>query len=91
MKANAILWDFDGTLVDSRQKNLSVNRQLIARVTGKPADFFPLLRSQEPFEAADARSKNWREFYRQDFGLSKTESLSCWVRTTFIRWVRSLS
>ena len=75
MKANAILWDFDGTLVDSRHKNLSVNRKIIARVTGKPADSFPLLRSQEQFEAADARSKNWREFYRQDFGLSETETV----------------
>lgn len=74
MKGNAIIWDFDGTLVDSRQKNLSVNRALIAHVTGKPADSFPLLRSQEQFEAADARSKNWRDFYLYDFGLSEEET-----------------
>jgi phosphoglycolate phosphatase-like HAD superfamily hydrolase len=74
MKGNAIIWDFDGTLVDSRQKNLSVNRALIAHVTGKPADSFPLLRSQEQFEAADARSSNWREFYLQDFGMSEEET-----------------
>jgi phosphoglycolate phosphatase-like HAD superfamily hydrolase len=74
MKGNAIIWDFDGTLVDSRQKNLSVNRKLIAHITGRPADSFPLLRSQEQFEAADARSKNWRDFYRHDFGLSETET-----------------
>ncbi len=74
MKGNAIIWDFDGTLVDSRQKNLSVNRALIAHVTGKPADSFPLLRSQELFEAADARSNNWRDFYLVDFGLSEAET-----------------
>ena len=74
MKGNAIVWDFDGTLVDSRHKNLSVNRKLIAHVTGRPADSFPLLRSQELFEAADARSKNWRDFYRHDFGLSEMET-----------------
>lgn len=74
MSGNAIIWDFDGTLVDSRQKNLSVNRALIARVTGKPADSFPLLRSREQFEAADARSNNWRDFYLYDFGMSEEET-----------------
>jgi len=74
MKGNAIVWDFDGTLVDSRQKNFSVNRKLIAHVTGRAADSFPLLRSQEQFEAADARSKNWRDFYRYDFGMTEKET-----------------
>lgn len=74
MKGNAIIWDFDGTLVDSRHKNLSVNRAIIADVTGKPADSFPLLRSQDKFEAADARSKNWRDFYLYDFDMSEAET-----------------
>jgi len=74
MNGNAILWDYDGTLVDSRQKNLSVNRTLIAHVTGKPADSYALLRSQEQFEAADARSKNWRDFYLYDFGFSEEQT-----------------
>ena len=41
---------------------------------GKPADSFPLLRSQEKFEAADARSKNWRALYLYDFGMSEAET-----------------
>lgn len=71
---NAIIWDYDGTLVDSRLKNLNVNRQILEFVTGKDPDSFPLLRSQEKFEAADSRSSNWRDLYRLDFGLSETET-----------------
>lgn len=74
MNGNAIIWDYDGTLVDSRHKNLSVNRQIIEFVTGKDPDSFPLLRSQEQFEAADSRSRNWRDLYRLDFGLSEAET-----------------
>ncbi len=74
MTGNAIIWDFDGTLVDSRQKNFSVNRALIAHVSGRPADSFPLLRSQEQFEAADAQSKNWREFYGHYFRMTEAET-----------------
>ena len=74
MSGNAIIWDFDGTLVDSRQKNLIINRKIIAHITGKPADSFPLLRSQEQFEAADEWSGNWRDFYMNDFGLSKEQT-----------------
>ena len=29
----AILWDFDGTLVDTRAKNMRVNRRIIEEVT----------------------------------------------------------
>jgi phosphoglycolate phosphatase-like HAD superfamily hydrolase len=74
MNGNAIIWDYDGTLVDSRHKNLNVNRQIIQYVTGKDPDIFPLLRSQRQFEAADSRSPNWRDLYRLDFGLSEVET-----------------
>ncbi len=74
MNGNAIIWDYDGTLVDSRQKNMNVNRQIIEYVTGRDPDSFPLLRSQEKFEAADSRSSNWRDLYRLDFGLSEAET-----------------
>ena len=35
MPTCAIVWDFDGTLVDSRHRNLSVNRSIIGELTGR--------------------------------------------------------
>ena len=32
----AVIWDFDGTLVDTRAKNIAVNRRIIEAVTGRP-------------------------------------------------------
>ena len=39
----AVIWDFDGTLVDSHRKNLQVNRAIIHRLTGRRAASFTAL------------------------------------------------
>jgi phosphoglycolate phosphatase-like HAD superfamily hydrolase len=70
----AIVWDYDGTLVDSRIKNRHVNRALVADITGRPADDFPALRSQEEYEAADSRAANWRELYLLELGLTEEQA-----------------
>jgi len=69
----AVIWDFDGTLVDTREKNMNVNRQIARAITGQPWDRFPILANQAAYDDAQRQCANWREFYRQNFGLSKDE------------------
>ncbi len=78
----AILWDFDGTLVDTRAKNMRVNRRIIEEVTGRPATDFDVMSSQETYDQAQRISVNWREFYHLHFGLSEGETDRAGARWT---------
>jgi len=69
MRACAIVWDYDGTLVDSRHRNLSVNRSIIEGLTGRSWNDYETLHSVENYDAAVARCTNWRDFYQREFGL----------------------
>jgi phosphoglycolate phosphatase-like HAD superfamily hydrolase len=69
MPACAIIWDYDGTLVDSRHRNLSVNRSIIEDLTGRSWQDFEALHSVANYDAAVARCTNWRDFYQREFGL----------------------
>jgi len=69
MPACAIIWDYDGTLVDSRHRNLSVNRSIVQRLTGRSWPEFRALRSILEYDAAVARCTNWRDFYEREFGI----------------------
>jgi phosphoglycolate phosphatase-like HAD superfamily hydrolase len=66
----AVLWDFDGTLVDTRARNMSVNRRIIAEITGRDWSEFEVMRSQEAYDRAQRGAANWREFYRTHCRLS---------------------
>ncbi len=65
----AIIWDYDGTLVDSRHRNLSVNRSIIEGLTGRSWRDFGALISVADYDDAVARCTNWRDFYQGEFGL----------------------
>ena len=67
MNIKAIIWDYDGTLVDTRAKNLNVTRKIITDLTGRDTFSFPVLRSQKNYDAANRRTPNWRELYRTEF------------------------
>ncbi len=69
----AVIWDFDGTLVDTREKNLNVNRRIVRSITDQRWDRFPILANQEAYDEAQNRCANWRDFYRLNFGLSEEE------------------
>jgi phosphoglycolate phosphatase-like HAD superfamily hydrolase len=69
----AILWDFDGTLADTRHKNLSVNRRIVSEVSGRRWPDFAALRTIEAYDEAVRRAANWRELYRANFGFSDLE------------------
>ena len=69
----AIIWDYDGTLVDSRQKNLNVTRKIIEKVSGKEAGTFSLLQSMDAYQKVTMEMMNWREFYRDQFQLTEDQ------------------
>lgn len=70
----AIVWDYDGTLVDTREKNLNVTRSIITAVTGKPADAFPVLDSVAVYDVANMKAPNWRVLYKEAFGLNEEQT-----------------
>ena len=69
-RLQAVIWDFDGTLVDTRRKNLSVTRSLFETVRGAPADSCPALRSLASYERALRAHRNWQVFYRDELGMT---------------------
>ena len=71
---NAIIWDFDGTLVDTSRKNFSVAKQIIADLTGKKAESFPIFQSLETYNLANRSYKNWREMYKSEYGFNEQET-----------------
>ena len=79
-KHSAVIWDFDGTLVDSRQKNLNVTRAIIQEATGKPWRDFDVLRTMANYEASHRRVSNWRVFYAEAFGMTDEDidRVGCW-------------
>ncbi len=70
----AVVWDYDGTLIDTRRKNLSVNRRIVAAVSGRPAHDFPALLSLEAYDRAVYGTSNWRSFYRDVFGFTEEQT-----------------
>lgn len=70
----AIVWDYDGTLADTRAKNLNVTRKIIARVTGSPGEALPALRSIAAYGAVQTKYANWRELYLGEYGLSAEQT-----------------
>jgi len=65
----AIIWDFDGTLADTRRRNLSVNRRIVQEMTGRRWQDVAGLASVEAYDAAWMRVGNWQELYTSAFGL----------------------
>ncbi len=73
MPLTAVIWDFDGTLVDTCEKNLSVTREIIENLTGHSPDDMPILRSVEVYDRAVRAATNWRDMYRDAFSFDESE------------------
>lgn len=70
----AVLWDFDGTLADTRRRNFNVIRRLLAEAVGTSTAGFPCLRSPEEYDRVNRVYGNWRELYHHEFGLTDEET-----------------
>ena len=78
----AIIWDYDGTLVDTRQKNLNVTKNIIKNVSGRNAEEFPVLKNVEKYHKVTMQSSNWRKLYQEEFQLTEeqiNEAGSLWA------------
>lgn len=69
----AIIWDYDGTLCNTRSKNLNVTRKIIEHVTKKSCSCYSILNDIEEFKTAHGRSTNWRDFYKKEFKFEEEE------------------
>jgi HAD superfamily hydrolase (TIGR01549 family) len=70
----AMIWDYDGTLADTRHKNLIVTRKIVERVTGRNAEEFAALQSLENYMAVTRKSTNWREMYMSEFDMTAAQT-----------------
>lgn len=75
MKLEAVLWDYDGTLVNSVPKNIEITKTILSivapRLTG---DGLPeCLRDEEAYHVANHSAKNWQELYVDYYGLTHQE------------------
>lgn len=72
-KLKAIIWDYDGTIADTCNKNYSVSLQIINKITGGKAAKFPALQSPEILYEANQRTMNWRDLYRKEFNFEEEQ------------------
>ena len=73
MNISGVIWDYDGTLVDTRMKNLNVTKAIIKEIIGDLDINNSVLNSIESYEQANVKSSNWRELYRNEFGLTEEQ------------------
>jgi phosphoglycolate phosphatase-like HAD superfamily hydrolase len=75
MNADAIIWDYDGTLVNSVPKNIDITKQILhavaPRLTGEnlPA----CLQNEAAYHIVNHKSKNWQDLYLNYYGMTETE------------------
>ena len=67
---HGIFWDYDGTLADTRIKNLNVTRKLVKDLSGKNYQDIPALSTIENYTEAIRSSRDWFELYKKHFGFN---------------------
>jgi HAD superfamily hydrolase (TIGR01549 family) len=66
----AILWDYDGTLVDSARKNMKVTIEVLRHFDPDIEKHIPpALQSYDAYQEANHRYRNWRELYTNCYGI----------------------
>ncbi len=70
----AVLWDFDGTLADTRLKNFNVTQRILSTLHPDVAARAPVANRPEEYDRAYRRLANWREFYTRHLGFSEEET-----------------
>lgn len=77
MKLDAVLWDYDGTLVNSVPKNIDITKAILSviapHLTGENLPKY--LRSEDLYHVANHAAKNWQELYVDYYGLSHEEMI----------------
>lgn len=75
MKIDAVLWDYDGTLVNSVPKNMDITKQILSvvapRLTG--INLPKSLKSAQDYHIANHQAKNWQDLYVNFYGMTENE------------------
>lgn len=75
MTPDAIIWDYDGTLVNTVPKNIDTTKQILEsvapRLTGKNLPVW--LESEEAYHVVNHKAKNWQDLYLNYFGMTEAE------------------
>jgi phosphoglycolate phosphatase-like HAD superfamily hydrolase len=76
MAIDAILWDYDGTMINSVPKNISVTRSIIDEVAPRLSGIHmpDALNSTLKYQVANHAAENWRDLYVNFYGLSVEEA-----------------
>lgn len=67
---HAAIWDYDGTLADTRHKNLNVTKKILEKVAGTNSNQFPALQSLTNYSLAIKSAVNWKDLYEQEFNFT---------------------
>lgn len=70
MGNKAIIWDFDGTLADTRKKNFRITKRIMHHLLGERSGSYAALQSLERYVDATRRARNWRVLYESEFGMA---------------------
>lgn len=75
-KVDAVLWDFDGTLADSAQKNMATTREILAVIAPhRTGDGLPRwLSNEDDYHTANHEASNWQALYTDFYGLTPRET-----------------
>ena len=69
----ALFWDFDGTLIDTREKNYRVTQRIVQHVTGHDYRRFEFLQTFDNYKNGLPAAANWREIYKLYFGFDEEQ------------------
>ncbi|KEI70606.1 HAD family hydrolase [Endozoicomonas elysicola] len=77
MKLDAVLWDYDGTLVNSVPKNINITKAILSIVAPHlTGDNLPVhLQSESSYHAANHAAENWQDLYVNYYGMTREEML----------------
>ena len=77
MQVDAVLWDYDGTLVNSVPKNIDITKQILSvvapRLTGENLPVH--LMTVDAYHLANHKSKNWEDLYLNYYGMTESEMI----------------
>lgn len=74
MNILSILWDYDGTLVDTTKKNMAVTLEVLKNFIPDVTTNIPeALTSIDNYKKANYKYKNWTDLYKNCYGLAENE------------------
>lgn len=74
MNITGIMWDYDGTIIDSANKNIEVTIEVLKHFDKDIEKHLPeTLQTYENYQNANHKYKNWRELYMKCYGLKEEQ------------------